>query len=334
VVPRPRDDELGAKGVPHAAGRVLRPATRPEGMVVDVWSTDAERPQSVPLPGCTLIGDPVWLDEGHFAIACAYVPPEPDEDPYLEEVLEEGEPPPPLEAAEPPPSPEQGWIYVVRIADAKTVAIPGTALGEHTGIYTLHAVPGAEGLDLLAVHPWGGKLVRVRSAQGPAALVAGAEATFAMLAELDAKAAAEAAAAMEAKLAAEAKGLPAPTPASTTPDAASPAPLLRPAFVPAGATVVALAPESLTVAPIDMGGEFDALSLSPDGKRLVFTTDRDHEVRVMPLDGGASTTIAKSPEARHTHPRFTADGKAVAFTSEFDGNDRAEQVGRLAVLGR
>lgn len=343
AVPRATNEQFGRWGVPAASGRVLRPAMVADGMGVEVWTTGEDRPTPVPLPGCTQIGDPLWLDEGHFAIACAFVPPAPDEDDayddYDEELDEDGDGEPDEVApaapavAPPPPPPEQSWIYVVRIADAKAVAIPGTALGEHTGIYTLHAVPGAAGLDLLAVHPWGGKLLRVRGSQGPSTLLAEAEAAYATLAELDAKAAADAAKAAEALLAGKTPVVPAPAEAGAPAEAPT-APLLRPAFVPAGGMVAALAPERVTVALIDVGGEFDGLALSPDGTRIVFTTDRGHELRVLQLDGGTSTTIAKNPEARHMQPRFTADGKAVAFTSELDGNDKAEQVGRLAVLGQ
>jgi hypothetical protein len=216
-------------------------------------------------------------------------------------------------------------------------------LGEHTGIYTLHAVPSLEGLELLAVHPWGGKVLRLRGQKGHAELFAGAEVTFAMLGDHEAKAAAEAAKAEKELLEAVAKGrpVPAPAPAPTpvapampTDPAAEPTPVLRPAFVPAGGMVAALAAEAFTVSSIDVGGAFEGLALSPDGTRIVFAADRAHEVRVMSLEGGASTVIAKTPEARHVEPRFTADGKAVAFTSEFEGNERSEQVGRVVVLGQ
>jgi hypothetical protein len=137
------------------------------------------------------------------------------------------------------------------------------------------------------------------------------------------------------KAAAAGKPVPAPAGAPSVGEAgATPTPLLRPAFVPAGAMVAALAPERFTVTPIEAsGGRMDELVVSPDGTRVVFTTDGGHEVRVLRLDGGVATTIAKSSEATHRNPRFTADGKAVAFTSMFDGNDRVEEVGRLALLG-
>jgi hypothetical protein len=340
VVPRPRDNEYGW-GVPHASGRVLRPAMTPEGMSVDVWTAGKDRPESVPLAGCTQIGDPVWLDEGHFAIACAFDPPVPEEvEPYLDDYDdgdgEDGEEQAPPEAVVqmPPPPPAQSWIYVVRIADPRVVAIPGTLLGEHTGVYSLHAVSSGGGFDLFATHPWGGKILRIRSTQSFAELLAGAEATFAMLGELDAKAASDAAIAAEKALAAAAAGVVAPAAGEGGAPVDPPAPVLRPAFVPAGGKVAALPPERFTVTPIEIAGELDDLALSPDGKRIVFTTDRGHEVQVMQLEGGAITTVAKNPQATHREPRFTADGKAVVFTSEFDGNDRTEQVGRLAVLGQ
>ena len=150
--------------------------------------------------------------------------------------------------------------------------------------------------------------------------------------ELDAKVAADAAKLAEEQLAAAAKGLPLPAPAPVEP-AAVPAPRLRPAFVPLGGMVVALAPEGFTVSTLEIGGGFEG-ALSPDGTRIVLDADGSHEVRVIALEGGATTTISKDPKATHHKPRFTADGKAVAFTSVFDGNDRAEEVGRLASLGQ
>jgi hypothetical protein len=343
ALPRPLEGEY-TWGVPHATGKVLRPAMRPDGMTIEVWSTGADRPESVPLAGCTQIGDPVWLDEGHFAVACGFVPSVPEEDPYAyDDELGEEELAAEPAAPTPPPVPAQGWIYVVRLADARAVAIPGTVLGEHTGIYTLHVVPSSKGLELLAVHPWGGKLLRLRAEKGHAELFAGAEVTFAMLGDHDAKAAAEAAKAAEELLEAAAKGRPVPapvpapvpvTPAMPTDPAAEPTPVLRPAFVPSGGMVAALAPEGFTVSSIDVGGEFEGVALSLDGTRIVLAADRAHEVRVLTLEGGASTVIAKTPDARHMEPRFTADGKAVAFTSEFEGNERSEQVGRIVVLGK
>lgn len=331
VVPRPLDGEY-SWGVPHAAGKVLRPAMPLGELAIDVWATDADKPQTLAIAGCNQMDDPVWLDEEHFAISCGYTPQEPEvDDPYGDE-LEEGEEPEEPTAA-PAPVPAQAWIYLVRIADGKVVAIPGTLLGEHTGIYELSAVPSGKALDLLALRPWGGKLLRLRGTKDHRQLFADAEATFAMLGELDAKAAADAAKLLEAQLAAEAKGLPLPVPAPPPADAV-PAPLLRPAFVPVGAMVAALPEAGFTASPIEVGGELADLALSPDGTRIVFTTERGHEVRVLTLDGGASTTIAKTQVATHAEPRFTADGKAVAFTSSFDGSERSEQVGRLAVLGK
>jgi WD40-like Beta Propeller Repeat len=335
VIPRPSEG-YGVWGVPHISGRVLRLATTPEGLAIEVWTAGAGQPESVPLPGCTRIDDPVWLDEGHFAIACAFEPPPPEPDlyDYDDEALDD-EAALPEPAPTPPPPPAQSWIYVVRIADSRVVAIPGTLLGEHTGVYTLHTLTSGPGLDLLAVHPFGGKFSRIQSPQGPAELLAGAEVTFAMLAAADAKAADDAAIAAEKALAAMAAGRPLP-PATEDPALApaAPTPLLRPAFVPTGAKVAALPPEGFTIKPIDLGTELGPHALSPDGTHLVFTTDLGHEVRVVPLDGGPATTVTKNPKATHRNPRFTADGKAVAFTSDFDGNERTEEVGRLAVLGQ
>jgi hypothetical protein len=330
AVPQARH-EYGAWGVPHASGRVLRPAMLDEGMAVNVWVTGTERPTVLPMPGCTRIGDPAWLDEGHFAVACAFDPPVEARMGYLyDDELEEDASPEPAVAEPPPP---QAWIYVTRIADGKTVAIPGTLLGEHTGVYRLHVVPGSAGLELLAVHPWNGQLLHLRSAQGHEALLAQAEVAFATLAELDAKAAADAAAATEAALRAASTG--APVAAAVAGEGAAGHSGLRPAFVPPGGMVAALVPERATVTTLatDAGG-VDDLAVSPDGTQIVFTTDHGNEVRVMSLDGGTTTTITKNAKATHKAPRFSADGKAVVFTSQLDLTDRTEQVGRLAVLPR
>lgn len=326
VVPRPSELDSAPWGAPDASGRVLRPSTAGGILAVDVWTTGVDRPQAVPMPGCSSLGDPVWLDQEHFAIACAFEPPplDPGFDDYDDEP--DADPVVPPDAGAPPP-PAQAALYVTRIADGKTVAIPGALLGEHTGVYTLHAVPSGEGLELLAVHPWGDKLLRVRSARGPAALLTEAEAAFAVMAELDAKEAAEAALVAEALLAGK------PVPMTASPEEPPPQ-SARPAFVPPGAMVAALQPDRVTVTPLDAGGEFYELSASPDGTRVVFTTSRDHEIRVLALADGQATTIAKNAEATYRSPRFTADGKAVAFTSNYDGNDRTEQVGQVIALGQ
>ncbi|MCX4242807.1 TolB family protein [Paraliomyxa miuraensis] len=326
VVPQADVFEL-SWGEPYVSGQVLRVAHPSAEPTVRVWTAGVDRPQVLPLPGCTRVGDPVWLDGEHLAISCTYEPPpepEPD-DPYdLAFDEEDGEPAEPAEPT-PPPIPGQTWIYLARIADAHAVAIPGSLLGEHTNPYPLLAVPGNGGLDLLTVHPWGGKLLRLRSTTSVADLFDGAQAMFTALAQADAKT--EAAAMAQAP----ADGIePTAIPEPPTGDSALP----RPAFVPAGTMVVSLPTESFTVTAVEIGVEFEDLALAPDGTMIAYTTDRGHEVQVMRLDGAKpATTVAKNPETIHRRPRFTADGKAVVFTSEFDGNDRFERVGQHAVLG-
>lgn len=326
IVPRLRDDEL-SWGEPHASGRVLRPASAPEGPRARVWTAGSDAAVELPLHGCTQVGEPVWIDGEHVAVSCAYEPPAVLDDPYdlYGEPLDEEEASP--EEPLPPPVPAQSWIYLVRIADGQAVAIPGTVLGEHTGTHELRVVPSGSGIDLLAPHPWGGKVLRLRSEAGVAALFEGAAGTFAALSEADAKAAAEAEALLAGGEPVAAVGDPA------DPAGSEEAPLLRPAFVPVGGMVAALPSERFTVATIDLGADFDQLAPSPDGTRVVYTTDHGHEVRVMTLDGGAVTTVSSNAEVSHRRPGFTADGAAVVFTSEFDGNDRFERVGQRAALG-
>ncbi|MCA9656172.1 MAG: hypothetical protein H6712_16095 [Myxococcales bacterium] len=353
-LPSPRADEL-SWGVPDGSGRVLRGAIHEDGPAIHLWEPGREQPQVIAAPGCSETSAPVWLDAEHLAFACHWQPPVLDEldspyddyggyDDYEDEVDEDVEvedvDPAAVEdePAPPPPPPEQVWIYVVRLGDQKTVAVPGTALGEHVGGYSLRAVPGAKGLDLLAVHPWNDELVRVRSTGDLGSLLAGAEATFSALAEADAAAAIAVPSATPgmdpAVDPAAAPGADPGADPSASPVVAAPepeAPLLRPAFVPVGSMVAALAEDGLTIATLTVTGDHDTLSLSADGTQLVFVSDDGRSVMVMPLEGGSPTTLSDS-DSRQELPLFTADGEAVVFTSRFHGNDRSERVGRLARL--
>lgn len=355
-IPRAGDYEH-TWGVPHASGRVLRPASPPEGVAIAVWTAGEDKPRMLPMPGCTTIGDPAWLDEDHFAVSCRWEPPLEDRLGEIDaldlydsalpddaEVDPDGDPgdddPSPPEAEPAPLPPEQTWIYVVHLSDAqdpqdaqdvgntRIVALPGTALGDYTGIYALRPVPHAKGLDLVTSHASSDQLHRVTSDGDLAALFASAEPVFAALAEADAAPAPGA-----TRLS--------PTSASppvvdelgeSTPAAAAP-PLLRPAFVPVGATVAALPATSLRVSTVTLPSSVDSLALSPRGTHLVYVTEDRHSVRVLPVDGKTSTTVADNPEVRYADARFTADGNAVVFTSVYDGTDRIEQVGQWASVG-
>lgn len=166
-----------------------------------------------------------------------------------------------------------------------------------------------------------------------AALFTGADATFTALAELDAKIAAGVVPdpALEGEPTVDAaKGEPK---GEATAEIEAPS-RLRPAFVPTGSMVAALPTEALRVSEVELPSSVASFSLSPDGTRLVYITgDGGHSVHVLTLEG-IRTTVADDPEARHADARFTADGSAVVFTSEYDGTDRTEVVGRWAAVER
>jgi len=62
-------------------------------------------------------------------------------------------------------------------------------------------------------------------------------------------------------------------------------------------------------------------SFSPDGKHIVFSSnrDKDYEIYIMERDGSNQTRITQSPGIDR-HPVFSPDGKHIAFTSNRDGN--------------
>jgi len=344
-------------GMPHASGRVLRPSTPPEGLAVSVWTAGEDLPQIVKMPGCTRLGEPAWIDAEHFAVSCQFQPPQPDpyaalddvDDPYVDEE-EEAQPPEGQTAAvdePPPPPPEQAWIYVVRRIDGWIVALPGTAMGEHTGVVGLHPIPGASGLHLVATHPWADKLHRVRFEGDMAALFAAAAPTFETLMLRDADAGVGDPTGTTGTPSERPGAVPpgsgaVPPGSGAVPPGAGAVPpgegdardgsVLRPAFVPLGAMVAALPGASLQVTTVTLPSSVEQMALSPDGTRMVYTPSDRHTVRVRPLGDGEEVILSNDPKAQHADPRFTADGRAVIFTSHYEGADRSEQVGRRAEL--
>ena len=71
-----------------------------------------------------------------------------------------------------------------------------------------------------------------------------------------------------------------------------------------------------------MKGELNASpDWSPDGKRLVYTSDApgDQEVYILDLDSGRNTRLTRT-RAIEISPDFSPNGREIAFTSDRSGN--------------
>lgn len=105
-----------------------------------------------------------------------------------------------------------------------------------------------------------------------------------------------------------------------------PAPLVVYEASAAGVTnIFTIDPATLETKQLTSGDDFDGNpAWSPDRKRIVFTSKRDgqafDDLYVMDADGGNARRLTDTPEAREISPRYSPDGKRIAYVSD----DRAE----------
>jgi Tol biopolymer transport system component/imidazolonepropionase-like amidohydrolase len=72
-------------------------------------------------------------------------------------------------------------------------------------------------------------------------------------------------------------------------------------------------------------GTWMSLDVSPDGKTIVF--DLLGDIYSMPVTGGRAKALTRGP-GYDTHPRFSPDGKTIAFTSDRGGMENLWLMGR------
>lgn len=296
VVPAP---VAGDTGSVHDDGRLARAAARSEALVVEIWSPGDATPQELLMPGCTRIGDPVWLDDQALAISCRHEPAtaaelgwgttEPISGPeHPESVLDEPA----------PPVPDESWLYVVRLADGAIAALPAVRFGDYDGVYDLEPIPRDEQTALVLAQQWGAQARLITADMPVSALIDAA------LAEPD-----------------------------------DPEQPRRPAFVPAAVTLPlgVIPPDTFTVRELDLQGGV-RVRAGPDGRRLALEVDAaafDHHARnvaIVDLDSGKLERVADNPRAEHMDPRFTADGKHLVFTSRYVAGNETMTAARLAAL--
>ncbi len=75
-------------------------------------------------------------------------------------------------------------------------------------------------------------------------------------------------------------------------------------------------PDARTVTFETREGTWMSVDVSPDGSTLVF--DLLGDLYTLPIAGGTATAISRGPAYDH-HPRFSPDGKTIAFTTDESG---------------
>ncbi len=74
--------------------------------------------------------------------------------------------------------------------------------------------------------------------------------------------------------------------------------------------------DTRTIAFTATEGTWISLDVSPDGRTIVF--DLLGDIYTVPFSGGSATAITRGP-AFDSHPRYSPDGRAIAFTSDRGG---------------
>jgi dipeptidyl aminopeptidase/acylaminoacyl peptidase len=82
------------------------------------------------------------------------------------------------------------------------------------------------------------------------------------------------------------------------------------------ADINAARPDSRKIEFETSEGTWMSVDVSPDGRTLVF--DLLGDIYSIPIEGGRARSLTSGP-AWDTHPRFSPDGKTIAFTSDRGG---------------